>query len=80
MRPYAYEFLRAIFSFFEIVATSNIKKRTMLAILNHIERKINDPNPFQQQGGNKLNCIKISQCFEFKKVPKGKVFFDILMY
>lgn len=43
IRPYTYEFLRAIQPFFEVIIFSNMHYKLIEGICNHIEEVLNEP-------------------------------------
>ena len=43
VRPYAFEILRALQPFFEIVAISNISQKELEQIIDHFESVLNKP-------------------------------------
>jgi hypothetical protein len=43
VRPYAYEFLRAVQPFFEIICYSNLHSKIIQEIVDHLEAVLNKP-------------------------------------
>ena len=55
IRPYSYEFLRAIEPFFEIIIYSEMNHKTLLKICDHFEEILNDPVKEYLQGYMNIN-------------------------
>jgi hypothetical protein len=76
LRPYTYEFLRAIFPFFELVVFTRMHYKILEHIIDHIESYLNKPvreiiNNYHRDIREK----KITDFSRVKKLPEIKVYF-----
>ena len=61
VRPYTYDLMRAIYSFFEIGGSAHMEKQVLLAIVNHLEYQFQLSKwQVQQTSGGGSNSIKIN--------------------
>lgn len=78
IRPYTYEFLRAIQPFFEIVVFSRMHHKIIENIINHIESVLN--KPIKQFLERQRGQPRRGRFGRGKKLPDEKLYFQFIFH
>jgi hypothetical protein len=81
VRPYAYDFMRAIQPFFEIIAFSNLGSKVLKQVIQNLENTLNSPVQEYLENMIRLSKVRFGSEFEINGgyIPDKKTYFSYII-